>query len=299
MCWLVSVLTCYGGVFVNQKIENLYDVYHMRRAEGAEGNLVIYHYDTPVQLGDGRLRPAVLILPGGAYRWTSDRESEPVALRFAAMGYIPFVLKYSCAPFTFPTALRECAMAMRFIRENSSALNVNENMIAALGFSAGGHLCGTLGTMWDSSVLSDIADPQTVKPDILALCYPVAISSGRTHLESFRNLTGGDSELADKLSLDKLVREDMPPVFLWHTRNDESVPCRNSIVLANALDEKGVDFSLHIYAKGRHGLSTGDSCTNRSWDLPDVSGDVTSWIISAMMFFEEHGFRIIDKRNNI
>lgn len=32
-------------------------------------------------------RPAVLVCPGGAYLNCSDREGEPVALKFAAMGY--------------------------------------------------------------------------------------------------------------------------------------------------------------------------------------------------------------------
>jgi len=40
-------------------------------------------------------RPAVLICPGGAYMSCSDREGEPVALKFAAMGYHAFVLRYS------------------------------------------------------------------------------------------------------------------------------------------------------------------------------------------------------------
>ena len=44
--------------------------------------------------GQGK-RPAVLICPGGAYMSCSDREAEPVALKFAAMGYHAFVLRYS------------------------------------------------------------------------------------------------------------------------------------------------------------------------------------------------------------
>ena len=40
-------------------------------------------------------RPAVLICPGGAYMNCSDREAEPVALKFASMGYHAFVLRYS------------------------------------------------------------------------------------------------------------------------------------------------------------------------------------------------------------
>ena len=50
--------------------------------------------DSPEML-NGNKRPAVLVCPGGAYLGCSDREGEPVALRFAAMGYHAFVLRYS------------------------------------------------------------------------------------------------------------------------------------------------------------------------------------------------------------
>ncbi len=278
---------------MNEKTIDLYDVFSIARPTGASALLTICQYITPKKLG-WRRRPAVLILPGGAYSFTSERESEPVALRFAAMGYIPCVLHYSCAPLCYPVPLREAAMAMRYIRENADALAVDPEMVAALGFSAGGHLCGMLGTLYDSRDVADIGSQRLLRPDALALCYPVAVSSGRTHEESFYNISGGNSELREKLSLDKLVRPDMPPVFMWHTRNDESVPCHGTLILAEALEEAGVDFALHIYKSGHHGLSTADVCANRSDSLTGLSWDVASWLDAAIRFFEECGFHIRD-----
>ena len=97
-----------------------------------------------------------------------------------------------------------------------------------------------------------------------------------------------------RLSLDRQVRPDMPPVFLWHTRDDASVPCRNSLVLAQALEEKGVDFALHIYRHGQHGLSTADEAVYPVDSMPEVSRDVAGWPETAMDFLEEIGFRITD-----
>jgi acetyl esterase/lipase len=39
-------------------------------------------------------RPAVLVIPGGSYTFISQREGEPIALKFAAEGYQAFVLHY-------------------------------------------------------------------------------------------------------------------------------------------------------------------------------------------------------------
>lgn len=279
---------------MNVELIDLYQRYGLVPPQGATAELTVWYYETPVQIGTGRKRPAVLILPGGAYRWTSDRESEPVALRFAARGYIPFVLRYSCAPHSFPVALRQAALAMRYIRENAAAFDVDPHMVAAIGFSAGGHLCGTLGTLYDGKEVADIGPGELLRPDALGLCYPVAVSWGRTHEESFENISGGDKSLRDRLSLEKLVRKDMPPVFLWHTREDASVPCRNSLVLACALEEAGVDFTFHLYHRGRHGLSNADETVYPSGGVPEVSWDVLGWLESMVRFFEEQGLKIRD-----
>lgn len=273
---------------------DIYEAFGLERPEGAVGKLTSWVTQTSSKVSLCRRRPAVLILPGGAYRWTSPREAEPVALRFAARGWAAFVLDYSCAPVSFPVSLREAALAMRYIRENAGAMEVDPHMVAAMGFSAGGHLCGTLGTLWDAPELRDLGTPDLFRPDALGLCYPVAVSWGDTHEESFENISAGDLDLRSRLSLDKLVRSDMPPVFLWHTRDDPSVPCRNSIVLAQALDAAGVDFAFHLYRHGRHGLSTADELVYPAHAVPEVSWDVPGWVDELLRFFADSGLVIRD-----
>jgi len=274
----------------------LYEYFRLPAPKGAAGRLSVWACKTPERVSPCRKRPAVLILPGGGYGHISPRESEPVALRFAAKGWVPFVLEYSCAPLSFPVQLREAAMAMGYIREQAANFEIDPHMVAALGFSAGGHLCGTLGTMWDCQELSDLGSPETFRPDALGLSYPVAVSWGRTHAGTFANISGGDPQLAERLSLDKLIRGDMPPVFLWHTRNDGSVPCRNSLVLAQALEEAGVDFSLHVYRRGPHGVATADEMAYPADGLPEISWDVPGWLDAMTAFFRDVGLVIHDKQ---
>ena len=244
--------------------------------------------------GKKRLCPAVLILPGGGYEHVSQREAEPVALRFLSKGYAAFVLRYSCNPCPYPVALREAALAMKYIRLQADAYQIHPNMVAAVGFSAGGHLCGTLGTCFDGEEVMDIGAASELRPDALGLCYPVAVSWGRTHEGSFQNLTRGNRELRERLSLEKLVRADMPPAFIWHTRQDASVPCRNSLLLATAMEEQGVPFALHIYHRGGHGLSVADEVVYPAEAVPEVSEDVHGWMDAMLAFFREQGFCITD-----
>ncbi len=279
-------------------IVDLYQYRKMDAPAGARAELTFYLPHIPAGLPAERTRPAVLILPGGGYEHVSEREAEPVALQFAAQGYAAFVLNYSVAPHRYPTALREAAAAMAYIRENARSLQVDPCMVAAVGFSAGGHLCGCLGTMYDDPAVADIASAQVLRPDALGLCYPVVVSWGRTHEGSFENLCGDDGALRAALSLEKRVRPDMMPVFLWHTREDVTVPCRNSLLMAGALEEAGVPFVLHLYHRGCHGLSTADALVYPAEAVPEVSWDVTGWVRAQIEFFREMGFRIRDEKGN-
>ncbi len=276
------------------KTIDLYRHFSRPAPENGAGRLSAWITSTPSCISPGRTRPAVLIIPGGGYSYVSPREAEPVALRFAAMGYVPFVLEYSCAPHIFPTALREAAMAMAYIRENAGETEVNPHMVAAMGFSAGAHLCGCLGTMFDCPELSDLGSGGLFRPDALGLCYPVAVSWGRTHEGSFENISGGDPALRRRLSLDTLVRPDMPPAYLWHTRDDQAVPCRNTLVLAQAMEEAGVELSLHLYRHGAHGLSTADTQVYSAGAVPDISPNIPGWLEEMALFWAECGFKITD-----
>ncbi len=274
---------------------NLYEEFGIPAPEGAEGILTCWLPEFRKEVNENRILPAALVIPGGGYAMTSAREKESVALGFTARGYAAFVLEYSVAPAVFPTALREAAMAMRYIRENAKELAIDPGKVAATGFSAGGHLCGTLGMLYESPAVADIGDAQLIRPDALGLCYPVAIAWGKTHEGSFRNLTGTDDKAVwEKYSLDSLVRPDMPPVFLWTTRDDQTVPCRNTLVLAQALEEKGVDFAMHVYRQGRHGLGVANELVYPASQIPANSWDVPGWLDAEIRFFADCGIKIED-----
>ena len=279
---------------MNIKTVDLYEYYGITAPEGAKGQLTCLSDTTSPEVSSSRVRPAVLVLPGGGYWFTSDREATPVALRFLARGYAAFILRYTCVPQQFPVALREACMAMRYIREHAGEFEVDPKMVSAIGFSAGGHLCGTLGTMFDCPEVQDLGPAELLRPDALGLCYPVAVSWGKTHDGSFDNLCGSDAALRKRLSLDALVRPDMPPVFLWATRDDGAVPCRNSLILACAMEEAGVDFTFHLYHHGEHGLSLADDTVYGTHRIPEASPDISAWPEAMMQFFREKGLKAVD-----
>ncbi|MCI8530132.1 MAG: alpha/beta hydrolase [Lachnospiraceae bacterium] len=239
-------------------------------------------------------RPLVLICPGGGYVGTSNREGEALAMQFLAMGYHAAVLKYSCAPAVYPTALTELAASMLLIRQNVKEWHVNPDQIIVLGCSAGGHLAASLGVFWEEAFLAEAlniksSELKLLRPDGMILCYPVITSGEFAHRGSFQNLLQDrEEELSEKMSLELQVSPKTPPTFIWHTYTDGAVPVENSLLFVSALRKAGVSVEFHMYPEGGHGLSLANRLTcNRGGDA--VQEECTSWI-SLVHTWMEHRF---------
>ena len=154
-------------------------------------------------------RPLILVCPGGGYNHTSDREAEIVAMQFNAMGYHTAVLRYSCRPAVFPTALLELTRAVAYFRDHAGAYCIDPERIAVLGFSAAGHLAATLSVYWNTEWFAQIRKEngvnltaEQIRPDGLILAYPVITSGEFAHRGSFDDLLGeinAQPDLADTL----------------------------------------------------------------------------------------------------
>ena len=127
-----------------------------------------------------------------------------------------------------------------------------------LGFSAGGHLAATVGTHFDAgdTDASDQIERVSCRPDALILCYPVITFAEFRHEGTRQTLLGemASPEHILLLSNEKHVTADTPPAFLWHTANDEEVMVENSLLFASALSRNKVQFELHVFSDGKHGL---------------------------------------------
>ena len=186
-------------------------------------------------------------------------------MQFLAAGFNAFVLRYSVKPSIFPVALLEAAEAMRRIRTHADEWHCDADAIAAIGFSAGGHLAANLATSASDDVLAAHGyDADAVRPNGLMLAYPVVTSGPLAHRGSFDALLGdrkADPEALDAVSIEKHIDAKTPPVFVWHTVPDDCVPYENTLMLVDACKKAGVSVEAHLFPSGGHGLSLGTAET--------------------------------------
>ena len=215
-----------------------------------------YLHDAVPEIPNRLERPAVVICPGGAYAFCSNREADPPAFAFFARGYHVFILRYTTGPGKAcgMQPLRELSESVALVRRNAGEWGVLPHQIAVMGFSAGGHLAASLGVLWDRSETGFSAGEN--RPDALLLAYPVITAGEFAHRESLENVSGEkDVGRQSFWSLERHVSEKTPPAFVWHTYEDDIVPVENSLLFVTAMRRAGVPCEFHLFQHGPHGLS--------------------------------------------
>jgi acetyl esterase/lipase len=246
-------------------------------APGANGDeakdkpaLIIYLPEKPSGVG-------IVICPGGGYGGLAmNHEGDQIGRWLNENGIAGFICDYRHRGkgYGHPAPLEDAQRAIRTVRSRAKEFGVDPAKIGILGFSAGGHLCSTAVTHFDSgdSKSDDPVMRANSRPDFGVLCYPViAFDQPFTHKGSQKNLLG-EGAAADQiasLSNERQVTDQTPPCFLWHTWEDKGVPPENSVVFFQALLAHKIPAELHVFEKGRHGLGLAkDTPGTSAW--PDL-----------------------------
>jgi acetyl esterase/lipase len=236
---------------------------------------------------------AVIINPGGSYKiLAGDLEGGEIANWFAARGVRAFVLSYRLTTngYMMPAPLEDARRAVQFVRAHAAEYKVNPNRIGLIGFSAGGHLAALAGTrpIAGKADASDPVERVSSRPDYLVLGYPWlgAIGMDMLHLNycKINNVVDQCEALRAAYSPDLFVSKDTPPVFLYHTFNDKTVPVEQALTFYNALVKNGVSAEMHIFANGGHGsgLGKGDAALDQ-------------WPALLETWMREQGLLTVDK----
>ena len=201
-------------------------------------------------------KTAIVVCPGGGYMRRAEHEGNTIAEWLNEIGVTAYVLEYRVAPYQAPAEASDVQRAMRVVRAEAEKYGYEK--IGVMGFSAGGHLAGTVSVHYDKDFYepTDEIDSLSARPDFSVLCYPVIDMFNYRHDGSRTNLMEHYPKKSDCefYSLQMQVTNDTPPAFIWHAADDACVATENAMLYAIALGEHKIPYELHIYPYGGHGL---------------------------------------------
>jgi len=214
------------------------------------------------------LNMAIVVCPGGSYFWhDTDAEGHEVGRWLQENGISAFILNYRTAYVPafithyrllfrgnrYPDPQDDLLQAIRYIKLHAEEYGIDISKIGVMGFSAGGHLAMSSAELFDKDD----------RPAFVAAIYPVVtMSASCVHKRSRRGLLGDsrtrNKNLRDKLSLERHVPDDCPPVFLVNCVDDPIVDYRNSVILDSALTAKNIEHRYVQFKTGGHGFGASD-----------------------------------------
>ena len=251
-----------------------------------EGDTPTLTYYLPSEEKDATA--AVIICPGGGYRNLAIyHEGHQVAQWLNSIGVAGFILRYRHHGdgYVHPTPLRDAQRAIRTVRARAAEYNVDPDKVGIMGFSAGGHLASTAGTLFseNSYEKQDEIDEASSRPDFMVLVYAsVSLKKKQESGGSLSHILGNDPDpaLVEKLSTVTQVTKETPPTFLIQSGADPTVPAEQSVMFYQALLKAGVPAEFHLYQTGRHGFGLG---TKRD-------GPVSTWPNVCANWMRQMGF---------
>jgi acetyl esterase/lipase len=240
--------------------------------------------DNATEASPSSTSAAVIICPGGSYRTLNTQGAgHRVARWLHAHGITAVVLEYRLPHGRSSVPALDAHRAIRTVRSNAVAWQVDPSRIGIMGFSAGGHVAATAGTHFDLGD-PDAVDPverTSCRPDFVALAYPVVTMGKKAHKRSKRNLLGRKPtrEQIQFYSLETQVTTETPPMFLAHALNDAKVSSEyNSKALFEALQAKNISSQYLELPRGGHGLN---HQSGPMWD---------AWQEQSLKWLMEHHF---------
>ncbi len=292
--------------------------------DNEQGFLETYISKNSEEITTDKKRPTVIICPGGAFLATTDREAEPVAMRFVAQGYNAIVLRYNTYfgkkvtdrknppkgndKSAYPQPLFDIAKAMLIVRENAENWLVDNDKIVLCGFSAGGNVVANMGVHWQDELLKEKFNvgSEMFKPNAIILGYALTdhtvmkkgVSANNEGAKKFAELANkaafgkeypSEEELKEASPVN-YVTENVPPIFIWHTADDAAVYVANSLGFASTLSKYKVPYELHIFETGVHGLSLCDETTAANEN--QINPGCQQWLGLAINWLRKHDIKL-------
>lgn len=246
------------------------------------------YVQTPDPAGSYKTLPALIILPGGAYKKIPTEQTEALATAFAGKGFQSFYLRYSLLSEKkplMPQPLIELAQAVHFLRQNAAQFNLNPQQIAILGVSVGGHIAALYNDYFHQADFAELAGLSLADIKINAAMMGYPVISPKLGFPTDKATLATWATNPERLAADELVSPANAPSFVWTTTTDNVVPAINATSYVTALQKQHVSVEYHLYPEGPHGLALANPLTGA--DQNTILPHVATWFNLAIQWLNK------------
>lgn len=221
--------------------------------------------------------PVVFFFHGGGWQQGNKSHMHRWLRRFASEGYVSVSVAYRFAPqFKWPSQVEDAKAAIRFLRGNALAYDIDPDRIGTMGESAGGYLALMTGLTAPSDGLegeggsaefsssvhavvsyfsaTDFSGPARVLTSELQKEIQKYYNKSLTQVRAdFTGTSDPDDPILKKISVLPYVDKNDPPVLIFQGDSDPFVSVDQARKLASRLEHSNVPHELIIVKGGGHG----------------------------------------------
>lgn len=249
---------CQNTEFINN-VKSLYN----QEKEGREGHLIKtykqvdgFDLDIHLFLPDTSLftggRPAIVYFHGGSWSEGKPDWFFSSGENYANQGWVAAAVEYRImgrhGTLPFQSVL-DAKSAIRWLRANAEAYNIDSSKLVATGNSAGGHLVLATALVDSWNEKTDNLDVSPI-PDVLMVTsgvYDLTIDNSKWIVKDL-----DDKSMVYDISPNHLLKSNLPPMLLIHGENDMNCPYPSAEYFASNLKDYGNEVEFHTVEGAGH-----------------------------------------------
>ena len=197
---------------------------------------------------------AIVFFFGGGWVSGSPEQFYQQSQYFASRGILAIAAEYRVknAHGTTPfDCVEDGKSAIRWVREHAKELNINPDRIVASGGSAGGHIAVSTALIEGFENKNENVAVSSV-PNVLVAYNPVLDTSDKGY--GHKSVVGRETEISPVHH----IKKELPPMLLFHGKDDNTVPFENATRFTNLMKEAGNSCKLVAVDNVGHGFFNGD-----------------------------------------
>ncbi len=203
--------------------------------------------------GDGPF-PAIISIHGG--RWVAGHRRDTSSIKprdWAQLGFFSMTIDYRLARATpAPACYQDLLCAIRYVRAHAAQYRVDPNRIFLIGQSAGGQMASLLATLGEGPYkkAGGWNEQSADVRGVISVCAPYELNTldwGKLWIP-----VGVDETAARRqASPIHFATATSKPILILHSDDDKSVPIKQAVDMAEALQKAGARHKfLHYTDKG-------------------------------------------------